>query len=175
MVQSKDEIREKARVRASKWRKDNPILQKVRCRAWRQAHPLAVIRKRARRKGWAFNLTEEWYWRIVNQGVCQKTGLPFVINKAVNSPFQPSVDRINSDLWYTQDNCQIVCLIFNFAKNRFTDQDVYKFAKAFVYKYDNDSTNDSSSAGSSILLHTDRQEVAEVIRPTISSKHSRQN
>lgn len=32
-------------------------------------------------------------------------------------PFRMSIDRIDSNLGYTIENCQLVCAIFNIAKN----------------------------------------------------------
>ena len=134
-----------------------------------------MIADRAIKKGWAFDLTNEWYRQIVDLGVCQKTGLPFVMDKGSRSPFQPSVDRIDSSRGYTRDNCQIVCLIFNFAKNKFAEEDVYKFAKAFVETYDNATINDCSSIGSSILLYSDRQKPGESFRSKSRFRYPRKN
>lgn len=153
MVQSKAEKTAKSRARSKKWRDKNPDRQKARCRQWRQENPLGIIAARAIKKGWKFDLTDKWYWQKVDAGVCQKTGLAFVTKKGRKSPFQPSVDRINSSKGYTQKNCQVVCLIFNLAKNKFSEKDVYKFAKAFVEHYDNATNNNSSRVGRSILLY----------------------
>lgn len=54
------------------------------------------------------------------------------------NPFAPSIDRINNDLGYTKDNCQMVVWIYNCSKNVFTNEDLYKMCKAFIKKYEAD-------------------------------------
>lgn len=175
MVQSDAERQAKNRARSKKWRDQHPDKQKSRCRAWRQENPVGIIADRAMKKGWKFDLTNEWYWQRVNAGVCEKTGLPFVNKKGKKSPFQPSVDRINSSRGYTQDNCQVVCLIFNLAKNKFTEKDVYKFARAFVENYDNATINDCSRLGRSMVLHSDRQKDGKSFRVKSRARNTREN
>jgi len=45
------------------------------------------------------------------------------------SPFRPSVDRIDGAGWYTVKNVRVVWLIENYARNRFTDEDVVRFCR----------------------------------------------
>ncbi|MGB1546354.1 MAG: hypothetical protein ACPHDJ_07345 [Candidatus Puniceispirillaceae bacterium] len=175
MAQSDAERLAKNRARSKRWREKHPDKQKTRCRAWRQENPLGVISSRAKKKGWEFDLTDEWYWQIVNAGFCQKTGLPFVMDATRKSPFQPSVDRVDSSRGYTQDNCQVVCLIFNFAKNKFSEEDVYQFAKAFVKNYDDADYHNSYSSRRSMVLHPHRQEARESVWPASSIRHSRED
>ena len=175
MGQSDAERKAKNRARSKKWREKYPDKQKSRCREWRQENPVGIIADRAIKKGWKFNLTNEWYWKRVKAGVCQKTGLPFVMKKGGKSPLQPSVDRIDSNRGYTKDNCQVVCLIFNLAKNKFAEKDVYKFAKAYVKHYDNATTNDCSRIGRGMVLHSDRQEPGKSVRVKSRARNTRKN
>lgn len=55
---------------------------------------------------------------------CEQTGIPFEVKGA----FAPSVDRIDSDKPYVDDNVQIVCWIYNRCKQADTDEDVLYFA-----------------------------------------------
>ena len=46
------------------------------------------------------------------------------------SPWSVSIDRIDSLGGYTQDNVQIVCLIYNLCKSSWSHNEVLKLAKA---------------------------------------------
>lgn len=71
-------------------------------------------------------------------GVCPYTGwkLELPPNAAgwppseVRSPRRASIDRKNPLLGYTKDNVQFVSLMANFAKNRFTDDELLEFCRA---------------------------------------------
>ncbi len=43
-----------------------------------------------------------------------------------------SVDRKDNDKWYTKDNIQIVCYMYNVMKSTFTDNECIEFAKSIV-------------------------------------------
>lgn len=45
------------------------------------------------------------------------------------SPFRPSVDRIDNNIGYTEENTKIVWLIENLCKSTFTEEDVVEFCK----------------------------------------------
>lgn len=45
-----------------------------------------------------------------------------------------SIDRIDSTKWYTKDNIQIVCYMYNVMKSTFTDSECLSFANALVKK-----------------------------------------
>ena len=59
---------------------------------------------------------------------CLRTGIPF----EAKGPFAPSVDRIDSNLPYTEDNIQVVCWIYNRCKNSDTDEVVETFARKLI-------------------------------------------
>jgi hypothetical protein len=44
----------------------------------------------------------------------------------------PSPDRIDSNIGYTPTNCQMVCWIYNQAKNNFGDETLYELCRAVV-------------------------------------------
>jgi len=91
---------------------------------------LTGSRRRASDKGIEFDLDKEWVDSHVYSGLCEVTGLPFIYNG--HSPFTPSIDRIDSSKGYTKDNCRIVCKLYNFAKNIFSDDDVMLLSRALV-------------------------------------------
>lgn len=51
------------------------------------------------------------------------------------NPFSPSLDRKDSSRGYVRDNVDVVCFMYNCAKNRFTDEDVLRFSHAFISAY----------------------------------------
>lgn len=81
-------------------------------------------------------ITAEWIQERIELGVCAATGIEFDLSPRNGfwSPFSPSVDRIDPKRGYTIENCRIVCLIFNTAKNQFSDDDVLKMACFLVKK-----------------------------------------
>lgn len=94
----------------------------------------ALLRRaeaRAEKKGWKFDLDEAWVQEHMASGKCEVTGICFGIGGS-KSPWQPSIDRIDSDKGYTKDNCQMVVWIYNRAKADGTHQNVMLMARALV-------------------------------------------
>lgn len=82
-----------------------------------------------------FNLTaQEVYDQWEKQkGCCAYTGYPMVHpyenqGKPL-TPYVASIDRIDSSKGYTKDNIELVCVVMNYAKNRFSKQDILTFFK----------------------------------------------
>jgi hypothetical protein len=74
-------------------------------------------------------------WNQQN-GVCAVTGLELVIkafdDNQSKSPFQASLDRIDNSKGYTKNNIRFVCLMFNYARNNFTDAETLEFFKKAI-------------------------------------------
>jgi hypothetical protein len=86
-----------------------------------------------------FDLTRAWILEKLEAGVCEITGIPFILEATEEDrkgkfthPFSPSVDRIDSLRGYTKDNCQVVVWIYNRAKGEDDHEDILKLAKALV-------------------------------------------
>ena len=84
-----------------------------------------------------FDLTLEDLYDIweTQKGKCIYTGwdletIPW--KKHDRNPRQISIDRIDCNLGYTKDNIQLVCMIANFAKNNFTDEQLFDFCKSVI-------------------------------------------
>ena len=63
------------------------------------------------------------------RGVCEQTGVPFDYRRTHKKShamrlFSPSLDRIDPSLGYTQDNCQVVVIAYNLAKQSGTDREM---------------------------------------------------
>ena len=85
-----------------------------------------MLRHRARALTPTTDLTEAWIRERIECG-CAVTGAPFSFGSS-RHPWQPSLDRIDCSEGYTKDNVQVVCLIYNLAKNQYTHADVLRLA-----------------------------------------------
>ena len=95
---------------------------------------LRSARYRSRLNGNELSIDIDWIREKVAAGFCEATGIPFslavVEEKGGRDPFAPSIDRIDSSIGYTKENCRMVVTIYNYAKNEFSDADVRKMALA---------------------------------------------
>lgn len=60
---------------------------------------------------------------------CEVTGVDLVLSNRNFNPYTASIDRIDPSKGYTKDNVRIVCLIYNYCKNRFNEDTVIQFLK----------------------------------------------
>ena len=90
--------------------------------------------KRANKKHIKFNLDIQWVLEKLNKGICEATGIEFKLipKNTTTNPYYPSIDRIDSSLGYTKDNCQLVIVGFNNLKHTSKIEDLVKFCKGFV-------------------------------------------
>ncbi|MBX9900814.1 MAG: hypothetical protein K2Y28_08530 [Burkholderiaceae bacterium] len=73
--------------------------------------------------------------RDASRGFCSITGIQFNDSKPTGKrfrPWMPSVDRIDSSLPYTSDNCRLVCAYANIAINDLGEEEFFKLAKMFI-------------------------------------------
>ena len=74
------------------------------------------------------------------KGICPYSGLlmtlPDTSRKSICSPKSASIDRLDSSKPYDKDNCQIVCVSMNYAKNSFSDAQIREFIKELKEKQD---------------------------------------
>ena len=89
-----------------------------------------MARKRAIKRNLGFNITTELIYEKLKLGHCIVTKIPFDYTPKTYNPFCPSIDRIDSNKGYTPENIQLVVLIYNQAKNKYTHEDVLKLAQA---------------------------------------------
>ncbi len=91
------------------------------------------IKRRAKRKGLDFDLTKDWIEARLD--TCEVLGVALVLCRdgtGKKSPYAPSVDRLDPDKGYTQDNCQVVAWIYNASKHTFDHDEVVRFAQTLL-------------------------------------------
>jgi hypothetical protein len=108
-------------------------------------------RTRATEKGYACTITKEWVADKIRKGVCEKTGIKFVLDGGNKHKHSPSLDQIVPGAGYTETNTRVVVWIFNQARNAFSDEELLDFAFLLVKKHfdsinlDDDDLNTPSS------------------------------
>lgn len=97
---------------------------------------LRDAKHRANKVGREFSLTIEWVQERILLP-CALTGLPFVFKHTLGrNPFSPSIDRIDSLLGYTPDNCRLILFTVNSARGEWSDDVLAVWARAFLKQYD---------------------------------------
>lgn len=112
----------RAQSRAA-YRKDIAVSRARNAAAWqtrRASGLLRCARHRAKKSGISCTITELWVQQRLDAGVCEKTGIRFVLDK-LRHQFSPSLDKINPKIGYTPENTRMVIFMFNRAKSNFTD------------------------------------------------------
>jgi hypothetical protein len=143
----KKEYDQKNKERNAVYRKHKYITKDSTTIAGRAYSLYTHARGRASQYGLQFDLDREWVEGILEKGVCQVTGIPFVIDANdcefvverevhTRSPFTPSIDKIDPTKGYTKDNCQVVVYMYNTCKNTFSDEAVKHFCRSFVNNMD---------------------------------------
>ena len=94
---------------------------------------LYTARARAKKEGWDFDLTHDWFGARMKHGRCQATGIKF---GEEGTPWVASLDRIDSTRGYTQDNCWLVCWFFNLAKSDKSLKDLIHLAEEIIKNKD---------------------------------------
>lgn len=93
---------------------------------------LATSRNVARKRKHEFNLDIEYMYNLWDnqKGLCYYSKLPMIKSFNKKSPYQVSIDRIDSLKGYVKDNVCLCCLSINYAKNSFTKDELLEFLKA---------------------------------------------
>lgn len=91
------------------------------------------VQSRANQRGMECNLDLKWFTTRLALGRCEVTKMPLETPQAVGgatkrkrSPWLATVDRIDSNLGYTQENSRMVALIYNLAKAEWSDREVLR-------------------------------------------------
>jgi hypothetical protein len=109
-----------------------------RIRWYTQVHRNAE--KNARVRGIPFRLSLGDFHLIVDRsrGCCEVSGIRFSrseTGKHARNPWAPSLDRIESHLGYTPDNCRLVCVAANLGMNTWGLGTLVKLSRAIVSQH----------------------------------------
>ena len=95
---------------------------------------LKQIVKNSKQKNHEYNIDCEYLKQLWEEqgAICPFTKHVLTLRTHSNddikkNPYQASLDRIDNSLGYIKGNVRFVALIFNYAKNTFSDQDVINF------------------------------------------------
>lgn len=89
-----------------------------------------VAKKNAKSKGLEFDLTEDFLLALYNKQnkKCAITGVLLTfVDKSNKQPTQVSIDRLDNNKGYTEDNVQLVALSVNYMRNSFTMEQLTDF------------------------------------------------
>lgn len=96
---------------------------------------LKCVRQHSKKRGHTYDIDLDYLknlWEI-QQGICpftkQKLELRTHTSTSTANPYSASLDRIDNTKGYIKGNVRFVALIFNYARNTFTDSDVIKFCQ----------------------------------------------
>ena len=82
----------------------------------RSVHLICHAKKRAKNKNWPMTIDQKRIEKIIENGVCQLTGLPFNLFQeqiTFQNPYAPSLDRIDSNIGYLDSNVRVVLSAVN--------------------------------------------------------------
>jgi hypothetical protein len=97
-----------------------------------------AARRRAKVSGIDFALTREQFDLMVSRSAmrCELTGIPFSLSWVHGNkhrrPFVPSLDRVDSMLPYTYENCRLVLCAVNYALNEWGEAVLRKIATGLL-------------------------------------------
>ena len=86
---------------------------------------------RSKKRGIECDLTVEWAQQRWT-GKCELTGIEFRPAIGRQTPFSPSIDRIDPAKGYTQANCRFILGAVNYLKANGTDEDMFHIAAELI-------------------------------------------
>ena len=93
-------------------------------------------RRRCKAKGIELNITQAWVEKHLIRGTCEITGLHFCFEPRDQNTTRrwdaPSLDRINKDLPYTEDNTRVILWAVNCALAEYGTKTMLPILKAMV-------------------------------------------
>jgi len=135
--------KDKARAWKTQWLKNNSEKYAERRKKYRnkietRAKELLNMAKfNAKKKNVPFDLDYEWVFENLQKGVCQMTGLKFILEplpKGRQNPYTASLDRITPELGYVKSNVRMILWALNAAFNSYGEHVYASIAKVFLEK-----------------------------------------
>jgi hypothetical protein len=103
---------------------------------------MKVIRKNSKHRQHEYNIDCKYLKQLWDKqnGICPFTNKKLILrthsnNDITKSPYQASLDRIDNSIGYVEGNVRFVALIYNYAKNTFSDQEVIDFCKTVAKNF----------------------------------------
>lgn len=96
---------------------------------------MKVIKKSSKKRNQPYDVDIKYLEMLWKQqdGICPFTKQKLVFKKYsddnISVPYSASIDRINNSKGYIKGNIRFVALMFNYARNRFSDDQVLHFCK----------------------------------------------
>lgn len=139
-----------AKLTASKF---PPPVNRKGCEGLSGTHYLS-LKFGAKRRNLEFNVTPEFLWTLYlkQNKKCALTGIDIILVNTIKdnnvdwNVVTASLDRIDSDKGYTENNIQWVHKRVNFLKNNFTEDELLYWARKLVEKHDNPEPSQSGDA-----------------------------
>jgi len=103
---------------------------------------LNAAKARAKKRDEDFKLTLDDVMEMLEQGVCHRTGVKFEFENSVGgtqSPYAPSLDKIDRAGIYEPSNVQMVCFWYNGAKQQWSEEITIEMCRR-VARLNNDFT-----------------------------------
>jgi hypothetical protein len=103
---------------------------------------IKVVRKNSKSRKHEYNIDCKYLKKLWEEqnGTCPFTNKKLTLRTHSNNdikkyPYQASLDRIDSSIGYIEGNVRFVALIYNYAKNTFSDQEVIDFCKTVAKNF----------------------------------------
>jgi hypothetical protein len=97
---------------------------------------IKVVRKNAKEKNHQYNIDCEYLKQLWDEqnGICPFTNQHLTLRTHSNNdikkyPYQASLDILDNNKGYIKGNVRFVALIYNYARNIFSDEEVIQFCK----------------------------------------------
>ncbi len=96
---------------------------------------MKVIKKSSKKRNQLYDVDIEYLEMLWEQqdGICPFTKQKLVLKQYsddnISAPYSASIDRIDNSKGYIKGNIRFVALMFNYARNRFSDEQVIDFCK----------------------------------------------
>jgi hypothetical protein len=93
---------------------------------------LYSAKTRARKRGFECTLNKAWIQERLERGTCALTGIPFQETWDKRTMYSVSLDRIDSTLGYTPENCRLVLWGVNCALSNWGEDGFKIIAEAYL-------------------------------------------
>ena len=100
---------------------------------------MKVIKKSSKKRKHFYDVDIKYLETLWEQqdGICPFTKQKLVLKKYsddnISAPYSASIDRIDNSKGYMKGNIRFVALMFNYARNRFSDEQVIDFCKQVAF------------------------------------------